>query len=216
MPTLHHVVRPARAGPGKPPVLILLHGVGSSENDMAALAPSMDPRFVVVSVRSPLTIGPDAFAWFQVRFTAQGPAIDAQQAEAGWKILANFIPQVVEQYGGDASRVYLGGFSQGGIMSLAALLTAPELLAGAVCMSGRLLPEALAHVAPRDRLAGKPVLLVHGTADSRLGIDYARKAREALGGLGLALSYHELPMGHEITPDSLRLVTSWLSSQLDG
>lgn len=216
MPALHYVMRPARAGPGKPPVLILLHGVGSNERDIASIAPAMDPRFLVLSVRSPIELGPDAYAWFHVSFTPQGPTINAQEAEAAWKTLANFIRQIVAKHNGDASRVYLAGFSQGGIMSIATLLTEPDLVAGAVCMSGRLLPEALAQAAPRNRLAGKPVLLVHGTADNRLGIDHARRARETLGALGVALAYHELPMGHEITPDSLNIVVAWFSGQLGG
>ncbi|HUR25797.1 MAG TPA: alpha/beta fold hydrolase [Candidatus Thermoplasmatota archaeon] len=214
-PTLHHIVRPARPGPGKPPVLILLHGVGSNERDMASLAPAMDPRFLVVSVRSPIELGPDAFAWFHVTFNARGPAIDAKEAAAGWKALNQFIREVVAKYAGDATRVYVAGFSQGGIMSLAALLTAPELVAGAVCMSGRLLPELLPNAASRDLLARKAVLVVHGTADTRLGIDYARNARATLQELAIDLTYHELPMGHEITPDSLAITAKWLSSRLD-
>lgn len=216
--TLHHVVRqPTTPQDGKPPVLILLHGIGSNERDMASLAPAMDPRFLVVSVRSPLTIGPDAFAWFQVRFTPQGPSIDATQAAAGWKLLTGFIQEIVGKHDGDPARVYLAGFSQGGIMALAAMLTAPEQVAGAVCMSGRLLPEVLPHAASQDRLAGKPILVLHGTADNKLGIDYARKARTSLEGLSLQVSYHEIPMGHEITPQSLGLATAWLSKRLqDG
>lgn len=212
---LHHVVRPARAGRGRPPVLILLHGVGSNERDMATLAPTMDPRFVVVSVRSPLTLGPGAFAWFHVQFTAQGPVINPAEAKSGWETLTTFIPDVVAECGGDPVQVYVAGFSQGGIMSLAATLTAPELVAGAVCMSGRLLPEVLPHAASRVRLAGKPVLLLHGTTDNRLGIDFARKARTTLDGLGVALTYRELPMGHEITKESLTAATAWLTARLD-
>ena len=100
-------------------------------------------------------------------------------------------------------------------MSLAALLTAPDLVAGAVCMSGRLLPEVLPHAASRDRLADKPALIVHGTADNRLGIEYARKAKATLEGLGIAVTYREFPMGHEITPHSLAFATTWLKARLD-
>jgi phospholipase/carboxylesterase len=214
--SLHHLVRqPMQATPGKPPVLLLLHGVGSNERDMAAIAPAMDPRFLVLSVRSPLALGPDAYAWFNVRFTPQGPAIDAQQAEAGWKRLVQFIQEAVAEHGGDPSRVFVGGFSQGGIMSLAALLTAPGLVAGAVCMSGRLLPEVLPHAASRGRLAGKPVLVLHGTQDTRLAVDFARKAQATLADLGVDLTYREFPMAHEISAASLGAAKEWLSARLD-
>jgi len=173
---------------------------------MAQLAPAFDPRFIVVSVRSPVVLGPNAFGWFHVSFTASGPVIVAEEAEAGWKHVARFIDEAVAAYGADADRVFVAGFSQGGIMALATLLTAPEKVAGAVSMSGRLLPEVLPHVAPAAVLRGKPVLI---------GIHLARWAREHLEPFALDLAYRELPMGHAVTPESLAIVTAWLASALD-
>lgn len=219
-PSLFHVVRPpapgANADGARPPMLILMHGVGSNERSMAQLAPAFDPRLVVVSVRSPLMLGPGAFGWFRVSFTPQGPVIVAEEAEAGWKLLARFIDEAVAAHGADPARVFLAGFSQGGIMALATLLTAPDKVAGAVAMSGRLLPEVLPHAAPADALRGKPALVVHGEADEKLGIHLARWAREQLARLPIALTYRELPMGHAITNESLAVVRSWLTAVIDG
>ena len=218
--SLVHTVRPPAPGANatgeRPPLLVLLHGVGANERQMAQLAPAFDPRFVVVSARSPLALGPDAFGWFHVRFTAQGPLIAADEAEAGWKLVARFLGEVVAAYDADPARVFLAGFSQGGIMALATLLTAPEQLAGVVSMSGRLLPEVLPHVASADALRDKRVLVVHGEHDEKLGIHLARWAREQLERLPVALTYRELPMGHAVTPESLAVVTSWLSAALDA
>lgn len=217
--SLVHVVRapaPGANGEGeRPPLLILLHGVGANERQMAALAPAFDPRFVVVSARSPIVLGPNAFGWFHVSFTPQGPMIDAAEAEAGWKLLTRFVDEAVAAYGADPARVYVGGFSQGAILSLAALLTAPQKIAGAVAMSGRLLPEVLPHAAAPDLLREKRVLIVHGEADEKLVVHLARWARERLAAFPLDLTYRELPMGHTITEESLALVTAWLSSTLD-
>jgi len=218
--SLVHVVRapaPAANAEGeRPPLLVLLHGVGANEQQMAGIAPAFDPRFLVVSVRSPLVLGPNAYGWFHVTFTPQGPVIDADEAEAGWTLIARFVDEAVAAYDADPDRVYVGGFSQGAIMSLAALLTAPRKIAGAVAMSGRLLPEVLPHAAPVDELRGKRVLIVHGDADEKLGVHLARWAREQLERLPLALSYRELPMGHGITKESLAVVTDWLSASLDA
>ena len=223
--SLVHEVRPPRPGANadgeRPPLLVLLHGVGANERQMAALAPAFDPRFVVVSARSPITLGRgssgrEAFAWFHVTFTPEGPLIDREEAAAGWAHVARFVDEAVEAYGADPARVYVGGFSQGGIMALAALLTAPERIAGAVVMSGRLLPEALLHAAPADALRGRAVLIVHGTADEKLGVHLARWARDQLARFPLALTYRELPMGHRITTESMAAMTSWLTTTLDG
>lgn len=217
--SLVHVVRQPAAGANpegtRPPLLILMHGVGSNERQMTQLAPSFDPRFVVVSVRSPLGLGPDAYGWFHVTFTAQGPVIVPAEAEAGWKLVARFVDEAVARYGADPARVYVGGFSQGAIMALATLLTAPHKIAGAVAMSGRLLPEVLPSAAPPDALRGKRALIVHGAADEKLGVHLARWAREQLERFPLELAYRELPMGHAITSESIALVTSWLTAAID-
>lgn len=216
--SLVHAVRHAAVGANangvRAPLLILLHGVGANEGQMMQLAPAFDPRFIVVAARSPLVLGPNSFAWFHVSFTAQGPVIVATEAAAGWKLLARFISEAVETYGADPARVFVAGFSQGGIMALATLLTVPEKVAGVVSMSGRLLPEVLPHVAPDEQLRHKPVLIVHGEADEKLGIHLARWAREQLDRFPIALTYRELHMGHAITTESLAIVTTWLSAQL--
>lgn len=217
--SLRHEVRlplsAADADTRRPPLLILLHGVGSNERSMASLAGWFDPRFVVLSARSPIVLGPNSFAWFHVTFTSQGPVIIADEAVAGWRLIARFVDEAVAAYDADPGRVYLGGFSQGAIMSLATLLTAPERIAGAAVMSGRLLPEVQPHVAEASRLAGKPVLIVHGTHDEKLGIHFAREAQESLARLPVALTYRELPMRHEVTEESLGIVSAWLSDRLD-
>ncbi|MEO8129574.1 MAG: phospholipase, partial [Bryobacteraceae bacterium] len=55
--SLTHLVRqPAVPSEGRPPLLVLLHGVGSNEQDLFGLAPSLDKRFLIVSARAPITL----------------------------------------------------------------------------------------------------------------------------------------------------------------
>jgi phospholipase/carboxylesterase len=211
---VHRVREPGMAGPGRPPRLVLFHGVGSNELSMALLADSFDPRFLVISARSPIQVGPFGFAWFHVTFTPDGPVIDADEAEAGWRRVIDFVEEAAIAYDADPDRIFVAGFSQGGIVALAAMLTTPERFAGAVCMSGRLPPEVLPHIASDERLHGKPVLIVHGTTDETLPVGFGRQARATLETKPLDLVYREFPMGHTTTPDSIRFVDEWLRARL--
>ena len=214
--SLPHLNRPPAVAAPAPPLLLLLHGVGSHERDLMGLAPFLDPRFYIVSARGPNVLAQGAYAWFHVEFTAAGPVIDPREAEASRVTLLRFIDEVVEAYGVDQRRIFLLGFSQGAIMSLSLALTEPKKVAGVVAMSGRILPEVLPRVAPPDTLAGLPILLVHGTADPVLGIEYGRAARDRLSALPVALTYREYPMGHQVTEESLADVAAWLRERLDG
>ena len=215
--SLAHLTRePTAPAEGAPPLLLLLHGVGSNEADLFGLAPELDGRFFVASARAPITLGPGAYGWFHVAFTPQGPAIIPAEAEQSRQALIRFIDEVVEAYGVDPRRVYLMGFSQGAIMSLSVALTRPDKVAGVAAMSGRLLPEVRPLIAAPEALRGLPILLVHGTADQVLPIHHGREARDQLAKLPVALTYREYPMGHYVTPESLRDVTAWLEERLNG
>ncbi|HEV2238174.1 MAG TPA: phospholipase [Ktedonobacterales bacterium] len=216
--SLVHLKRaPHAASAGKPPLLLLLHGVGSNERDLFSFADAVDPRFLVLSLRAPLVRGPDSFAWFNVQFLPQGGyAIAPDQLRASRDVILTFIGEAIRAYGADAERVYLLGFSQGAIMSLTTLLSSPSTLAGIVALSGRIPPEVIPWIAPQAELAGAPVLVIHGTLDAVIPIDYARRAREVLEALPVDLTYLEYPLPHTIGERTLAASLAWLTAHLDA
>jgi len=215
LPLIHLTRPPTVPVSGPPPLLLLLHGVGSHEGDLMGLAPYLDGRFFLVSPRAPLTFAPGMYGWFEVQLDPDHPVINPAQAETSREMLVRFIGDVHAAYGTDPRRVYLMGFSQGAIMSLSVLLTRPELLAGVVAMSGRILPEVLPRVAPPEALRGIPVLVVHGVADPILPIHHGRATRDRLALLPLDLTYREYAMGHQVSEESLADVAAWLRRRLD-
>lgn len=214
--SLHHLVRQPDVPGGRPPLLILLHGLGSNEQDLFSLAPYLDLRFLIISARAPLTLMPGSYAWFHAELSSGSPRINAEEAGGSRRTLLRFIDEAARAYNADTSRVYLMGFSQGAIMSMSVMLTQPELVAGVVAMSGRILPEIRPITAAPDRLEGLPVLLVHGTLDQVLPIFHGRASRDYLSTLPVNLTYREYRMAHGIDENSLADVNAWLSSQLDG
>lgn len=199
----------------QPPLLILLHGVGGNEQNLFALAPHLDTRCLIISARAPYQRGPGNFAWFDAQFTPSGPVIAPEQAEASRQLLLRFIDEAVGAYGADPRQVYLMGFSQGAIMSASVGLTAPEVVAGAVLMSGRILPEIRPLIADGSKLSGLPFFVIHGTADNVLPIHHGRASRDLLTSLPVQLTYREYAMGHEIRPESLADIQTWLRERLD-
>lgn len=213
--SLIHLVRQPSPEASNPPLLLLLHGVGSNEHDLFELAPLLDKRFLILSLRAPNTLSQGSYAWFDVTFTPQGPVIDLQQAEQSRQLLIDFIGQAITTYSANPRQVFLMGFSQGAIMSAGVALTRPDLVAGAVLMSGRVLPEIQPIMASNEQLKGLPVLVLHGTRDTVLPIHNGRASRDLLSTLPVDLTYHEYTMGHEVSPESLADVTAWLSERLD-
>ncbi|ACO46707.1 alpha/beta fold hydrolase [Deinococcus deserti] len=208
------IVQPPRAPqPGKAPALVLLHGVGANETSLLGLTPRLDPRLTIISVRAPLELHPGGYGFFRVQFTPE-PVIVPHEAEASRQMLIEFLPRLVRQHGIDPEKVFVLGFSQGAIIGASVALSRPDLVAGLVMLSGRILPEARPHFQPRDGLDHLPVFVGHGVADSKLGIHHGRASQALLAELGVQLTCREYDMGHEISPQELDDVNAWLSDRL--
>jgi phospholipase/carboxylesterase len=211
----HHLSMP-RNHSEKTPLLLLLHGFGANEDDLFSLSPYLDERFLIVSARAPVTIGPYSYAWFNLNFTPEGVIVDLEEARRNLNTLHKFINELIDSYQIDRGSVYLMGFSQGAMMSLAIALTYPGTAAAVVSMSGRLLSQTLNKISDKDALIGLPIFMAHGTRDEVLPIHHARDARAKLSEFPIDLTYREYDMGHEISAESIDDIMRWLKNQLDS
>jgi len=205
---LEYLARPAVGNSVNKKALILLHGVGSNEQDLISLAPYMPDDMTVISPRGPFALGEGRYAWYQVDFSKGKPEINAGQEEQSREIIREFVQQIKAKYSID--EVYLGGFSQGAIMSYTLGLTEPDLVTGVLSFSGRILQEIRTLVATTDNLKNLRVFIAHGTQDTTLPVHYAREAKTFLESKGITPTYHEVNMGHQITGEVIVDVREWL------
>lgn len=190
-------------------LVVLLHGVGGNEENLAALAPQFGDDIEVLLPRGPLALGPSQFAWFQVSFTAQGPRIDAEQAEAARLLLLSFLASQQAVRGVSPARSIVAGFSQGGIMSASVALTAPGSVAAFAILSGRILPELAPRLAPRAALARLQALVSHGSQDNTLPASWADRAEAWLSELGVPTTARRYPAAHSVTPAMAEDFVRW-------
>ena len=205
--------RPAVEGTAQPWLLVLMHGVGSHEEDLFGLADWVPARFHVVSLRAPFALARDAFAWFVFDVLPGGARrIDTGQEAASRAAVAQTVDALAARLGVPPARTVLGGFSQGGIMALSLLRTQPERMNAAMVLHSRLLPEVDMLAAPPAAFAGKALWVSHGLQDEVIPLDSARDIRKRMKATPVALSYHEFPGGHGIHPDELHGAMAWLAA----
>lgn len=214
---LSFLEHPAREGTAVPWLLVLMHGVGSNEGDLFGLAHLMPPQFHVVSLRAPNVIAPDAYGWFEFHVAADGRrSIDEVQERESRFLVGELVASMGEQLGIPPERTVVGGFSQGGIMSLSLLLTQPQKLRAAMVWHSRLLAQVEPHIAPREAFEGKVLWVSHGTADNVIPLAAAQHTREVVGTLPIALAGGDFPGAHEIRPAELQQSVAWLQSLTDA
>lgn len=193
----YRVREPAPAHPSS--LLVLLHGVGGNETNLAGMAGHIPPDTLVVLARGRLPLGPGQYAWFRVAFTAAGPRIVAHEAEESRLALIDFIAHLQTLHGIAPGRTVVAGFSQGGILSASVGLTAPERVQGFAVLAGRILPELEPVLASREHLSRLRALIAHGRDDDKLPLSWAERAHAWLDELGIAHELRIYPGGHGVS-----------------
>jgi phospholipase/carboxylesterase len=213
--SLAAAVREPSVPSDRPPLLVLLHGIGADELDLLPVADAIDPRLVAVSLRAPYPAEPMGFAWYALDWSTTPPAPDLEQAARSLEELAAALPGLQRRFGAEPARTFLFGFSQGATMALGLALTRPELVRGVILHSGRVLQGLERRAAPAEKLAGLETLVLHGVNDDVLPVERGRETRDLLGPLlGTRLEYREHDAGHFVTRESIADAARWLSVRI--
>ncbi|MGV1011630.1 MAG: alpha/beta hydrolase [Flavobacterium sp.] len=209
--SLYHLVREPKIKLDKNPLLLLLHGYGSNEEDLFSFASELPEEYYVVSVRAPYELGYGSYAWYAINFDAdENKFSDVPQAQQSRDLIANFIDELVANYPIDATKVTLIGFSQGTILSYAIALSYPEKIQRVVAMSGYLNVEMATPNFENNDFSHLKIFASHGTVDQVVPVDWARKAAPALTQLGIEVVYKEYPIGHGVAPQNFYDFKNWL------
>ncbi|HTL33331.1 MAG TPA: dienelactone hydrolase family protein [Kofleriaceae bacterium] len=207
------------AGNG-PVTCVLLHGFGAPGDDLVALGqyiPLPTPNAVrFVFPAAPIELGGlygDSRAWWRLDLARleqdlrSGAVRDRRGevpdglAEARAKVVA-LLDALKARYSLDESKLVLGGFSQGAMLSLDVALHRATPPAALILMSGTLIAES--EWRPLyAKLSGVPVLQSHGRADSLLPFSIAELLRDELTAAGAKVDFIPFGGGHEIPPPVL-------------
>ena len=193
-------------------LLLLLHGVGGEEDQLATLGAHVDGGTLVVLPRAQRSISGAGFGWFREGLGSDGPEVVVAEAEESRLKLIEFATRLQSRFDVAPARTVLAGFSQGAMLAASVALTAPEVLAGFVLCCGRIVPEVEAQLAPRTQLDRLEALVLHGRDDEILPPTWAERADAALNRLGVAHETRVYPTGHRLTPEMRDDFLAWFGA----
>lgn len=159
-------------------LVVLLHGYGSDARDLMNVVPQLprEPLYASLLAPAPCGSAPFGYEWFPLHFDAQGVVIDAhsperleafaQAADEAGQGVIEWLDSLPTQ----PKSVSLLGFSQGGIVSFAALRRAPERFRTVAVQSTLIAPDV--HGLDAEVARVKPsVWWGRGTADTVIPAD---------------------------------------------
>jgi len=197
--------------------VIWLHGLGADGHDFVPIAPELqlpETRFVFPHApHQPVTIngGYVMRSWYDIRSLDRGPD---RESEPDIRKAALAITELISREnhrGISSSRIVLAGFSQGGAMALHVGLRHPETLAGIVVLSAyQVLANAVAaESSPAN--AATPLFFAHGTYDDVVPLSLGKEAADRHSKHG---HWHTYPMGHEVHPQEIADLRTFLHQRL--
>ena len=212
--SLYHIVRKSTLQENAP-LLILLHGYGSDENDLFSFASELPEELFIVSVRAPYEMQPYGNAWYAINFDAEkGKWSDNEQAKTSRDLIATFVDEAVHYYPVDKNNVNLLGFSQGAILSYAVALTYPEKVKNIMALSGYINKDIFPENLKAKDYSNLDFYCSHGSVDQVIPVDWARQTAPFLKELHINHTYSEFPVGHGVAPQNFYEFKAWLIDRM--
>lgn len=212
--SLEHIIRPSAVTTDKPPVLFMLHGYGSNEEDLFSFSSELYPEFFIISIRAPYSLEPFGYAWYAINFDAEyGKWSDDSQARESREKIVAFIDEACLAYGLDAENVTLLGFSQGTILSYAVALSYPERIKNVVALSGYINEKILLDGYDTKDHSTITIYASHGQVDQVIPVEWAQRTPKFLSDLKVSFEYEEFPVGHGVAPQNFYSFKNWLKDK---
>jgi len=196
-------------------LLFLMHGYTAEQHHLASYVPLVDPteRFTAIAPRGPMDMPDgDGAGWWHIDLDTFEQ--DLSQFMPSLDTLEAFIAEEADQAGVPLERCVIGGFSQGGYLSLA-LASKPDAprYAGiwAMCCGVPKVPGLELDLSNGD---GRPALFQWGTKDGFIGLDQPQEVIAELDGGGWDLRHHAYEMAHSQTIEMMVDAREWLESVL--
>ena len=205
----HELYVPDDAHDGTP-VIVLLHGRGAERTDLFSLRRFLPSSLAVIAPDAPFPAAPWGYgpgrAWYRYlgRNTPEPESFDASLHAI--ERLLDALPSIV---GYQPGRIALGGFSQGGTVSLGFALSHPDRTLDILNFSG-FLADHPAVTASADTVRSARIFWGHGTTDPAIPFALAVEGRALLSEAGADLTSHDYAMGHSISPEELNDAVAWL------
>ena len=193
----------------KNPLILLIHGYGSNEEDLFSFAEDLPDEFYVVSVRGIHTLTPGMYAWYEIDFVNMEKFNNVPQGIESRNKLVEFINEFTSENQLDKENIWICGFSQGAILSYSIALKFPDKIKHIACLSGYPEPNFIGDNLKLD-YSKLDFFISHGIDDMVIPVEWARKGEVLLNELGIKNEYHEYQSGHGIVPQNYWDLMTWM------
>ena len=202
-----------------PPLLILLHGYGSNDDDLFSFASELPKELLIISARAPLSLGYGSYAWYSINLEMNFDGTtdkrsNLDEARESLVKIEEFIEEIKGKYNVNREKVFVLGFSQGAILSYALAMRNPKKINNILALSGYINKELIPKDLAPETCKELNFFISHGTVDQVLPIDWSRESLPILDSLKINYIFNEYSVGHGVNPQNFVDFKNWIVEKL--
>lgn len=196
---LQYLVREPMVLRENTPILYLLHGYGSNEQDLFSFREDLPEDWLIVSFRAPYSSPMGEYCWYDIDFNDPENYFEPTRAKESLNLLMKSLKEIPQRYKIKTQRNHIAGFSQGGVLTYALALTYPELFSKVALLSTYPEPQILiGSKAEKKRMEPLRFFVSHGSDDATIPLEWGAKAADLLYEKGCYFTFREYMAGHGI------------------
>lgn len=199
--------------------ILFLHGLGASAHDFSDLPSVFNiPDTLYIFPQAPersVTVNSGMMmpAWYDIKNIELEREVDSVTVENSTNLLVKLIEKIEEEV--PSNRIFLGGFSQGGAMSLEVGLRYPKTLGGIISLSAYFLSQD--HLVKKNHpQQTTPIFVAHGEQDAVVPFVLGKTAENLLKQHNFNVEWYSNPfLAHNVDAPELETLKTWLLVQLE-
>lgn len=208
-----YIIQKPKITNGLSPLLLMVHGYGSNENDLFSFSKSLPNNLTIISIRGDIETFGMGYAWYDISIDHLGnKKYDNIKAIESRDQIHNFIKDCPKYFNTDPNNVTLMGFSQGAILVNSVALTFPESIRNIISLSGGV-DKTIINLANKsfDHLS---FYFSHGSQDEILPYDLAKDSLDFLDQNKIIYDFETYPVGHGVCPENFESMVVWFRNKL--
>ena len=191
----------------KSPIVFLLHGFGSNEEDLFSFSPYLNNDVTIISLRAPIMLYPNSYAWYNIYYSGSVKSYDKEAA----KLIKNqFISEMnyfIKKYDCDPNRITLIGFSQGAILGHA--IAQSSNIKNLIALSGYVDDELIDF----DNTNKTSIYISHGNEDEVIPFKESIETNKILNQNNIEYEFNSFEQGHGVNSENLKSFLEWLKER---
>ena len=211
--TLKYIIKRPPNNAEKQNVLYFMHGYMQNLPDYAHhVINQFGDNYVTVILQAPyeISLASGDFSWFDSDISDNDTIFNEDHLKESLEKILFCIDKIIEKEKINPARIFIGGFSQGGIMACKLALEHPDVVDGFIVHNTKLpnVYQVRTDKSVYKRLSG---LVINGKYDKRINPINSKQIANTFIALGAKIQSEVLEIGHEFPKLSRDMINEWMN-----